>query len=99
MYPVSNSIIIKRSIAVKKSFNFHLKVTMNRIQNTKKEEPHMKITVAIDSLKGSLASMEAGNSTPSPILASPKAAFSASIPRQRSSCALWQMAAREPWMP
>ena len=68
MYPVSNSIIIKRSIAVKKSFNFHLKVTMNRIQNTKKEEPHMKITVAIDSLKGSLASMEAGNAAKGGIL-------------------------------
>ena len=68
LYPVSNSIIIKRSIAVKKSFNFHLKVTMNRIQNIKKEDLHMKITVAIDSLKGSLASMEAGNAAKDGIL-------------------------------
>ena len=52
---------------------------MNRIQNIKKEDLHMKITVAIDSLKGSLASMEAGNAAKDGIL--------------------WQMAAREPWMP
>lgn len=52
----------------------------------------MKITVAIDSLKGSLASMEAGNAAKGGILRV--------YPRGRGlSCALWQMAAREPWMP
>ena len=51
----------------------------------------MKITVAIDSLKGSLASMEAGNAAKDGILRV--------YTRQKSSCALWQMAAREPWMP
>ena len=86
MYPVSNSIIIKRSIAVKKSFNFHLKVTMNRIQNTKKEEPHMKITVAIDSLKGSLASMEAGNAAKGGILCVYPEAAAISITASGSPC-------------
>ena len=49
----------------------------------------MKVTIAIDSLKGSLSSLEAGKAIGTGVKRLGR--------KQRFVCALWQTEAREPW--